>query len=45
MAMALMVTAGGLGRTIDFPYEIPAGILASFIGGPYFLWLLYRRPA
>ena len=43
--MALMVTAGGLGRTIDFPYEIPAGILASFIGGPYFLWLLYRKPA
>ncbi len=42
---ALMVSADWLGRTLDFPYEIPAGILASFIGGPYFLWLLYRKPA
>ncbi|WP_430512603.1 iron chelate uptake ABC transporter family permease subunit [Pannonibacter phragmitetus] len=43
--MALMVCANRLDRTVDFPYQIPAGILASFIGGPYFLWLLNRRPA
>lgn len=40
---ALMTTADWLGRSIHFPYEIPAGVLAAFVGGPYFLWLLYRR--
>ncbi len=37
---ALMVTADWLGRTADFPYEIPAGVIAAFIGGPYFLWVV-----
>ncbi len=40
---ALMTAADWLGRSIHFPYEIPAGVLAAFVGGPYFLWLLYRR--
>lgn len=39
----LMAAADWLGRSVDFPYEIPAGVLAAFIGGPYFLWLLYQR--
>jgi iron complex transport system permease protein len=39
----LMTGADWLGRSIDFPYEIPAGVLAAFIGGPYFLWRLYRQ--
>lgn len=37
---ALMVAADWLGRTADFPYEIPAGVIAAFIGGPYFLWVI-----
>jgi len=36
----LMITADWLGRTADFPYEIPAGVIAAFIGGPYFLWVI-----
>jgi iron complex transport system permease protein len=40
---ALMTAADWFGRSIHFPYEIPAGVLAAFVGGPYFLWLLYRR--
>ncbi|SHN14796.1 Fe(3+)-hydroxamate ABC transporter permease FhuB [Roseibium suaedae] len=40
---ALMVSADWLGRSIHFPYEIPAGVLAALIGGPYFLWLLSRK--
>ncbi|EKF58664.1 iron-hydroxamate transporter permease subunit [Agrobacterium albertimagni AOL15] len=40
---SLMTAADWLGRSIHFPYEIPAGVLAAFVGGPYFLWLLYRR--
>lgn len=37
---ALMIAADWLGRTADFPYEIPAGVIAAFIGGPYFLWVI-----
>ncbi|MBX9469144.1 MAG: Fe(3+)-hydroxamate ABC transporter permease FhuB [Rhizobium sp.] len=39
----LMAAADWLGRSVHFPYEIPAGVLAALVGGPYFLWLLYRR--
>jgi len=38
----LMIFADWLGRSVNFPYEIPAGVLAAFIGGPYFLWRLAR---
>mgnify|MGYP003299870397 CR=1 FL=1 len=30
-------------RTLFSPYEIPVGILMSFIGGPVFLWILLAR--
>ena len=30
-------------RLIFAPYELPAGILMSFLGGPFFIWLLLRR--
>jgi iron complex transport system permease protein len=40
---AIMVAADWLGRSLLFPYEIPAGILATFVGAPYFLWLMARR--
>ncbi|MCR5263161.1 MAG: iron ABC transporter permease [Clostridiales bacterium] len=29
-------------RLIFAPYELPAGILMSFLGGPFFIWLLLR---
>lgn len=32
-----------LARTLFSPYEIPVGIFLSFIGGPFFLYLLIRR--
>ena len=32
-----------LGRTLFKPFEIPVGILMSFIGGPFFLFLLLRQ--
>ena len=38
----LMVLADWLGRQIMFPYELPAGLLATLIGGGYFLWLIRR---
>ncbi|RWX81219.1 Fe(3+)-hydroxamate ABC transporter permease FhuB [Neorhizobium lilium] len=36
----LMIASDWLGRAADFPYEIPAGVIAAFIGGPYFLWVI-----
>ena len=38
----LMVLADWLGRQLLSPYEIPAGLMASLIGGSYFLWSLRR---
>lgn len=32
-----------LSRIIFQPYELPTGILLSFIGGPFFVWLLIKR--
>lgn len=34
-----------LARVIFMPYEVSVGILMSFIGGPFFVWLLLKRKA
>ncbi|MGM3188424.1 Fe(3+)-hydroxamate ABC transporter permease FhuB [Musicola paradisiaca] len=39
----LMTLADWCGRTLLFPNQIPAGLLATFIGAPYFIWLLRRQ--
>jgi ABC-type Fe3+-siderophore transport system permease subunit len=40
---ALMVLADWCGRMLLFPDQIPAGLLATFIGAPYFVLLLRRQ--
>ncbi|MGI4797061.1 MAG: Fe(3+)-hydroxamate ABC transporter permease FhuB [Janthinobacterium lividum] len=41
----IMITADWLGRTVLFPSEIPAGLLAALLGGPVLLLTLARiRP-
>lgn len=42
IGMLLMVLADWVGRQVVFPYEIPAGLVASLIGGAYFMWGLRR---
>lgn len=42
MGALLMVIADWLGRQWLFPDEIPAGLVASLIGGAYFMWGLRR---
>ncbi len=37
IGMLLMVLADWVGRQIMFPYEIPAGLVASLLGGAYFM--------
>lgn len=39
----MMLLADLLGRVVIFPYQIPAGLLATFIGAPCFIWLLRQR--
>jgi ABC-type Fe3+-siderophore transport system permease subunit len=38
----LMLIADWCGRMAAFPNQIPAGLLATFIGAPYFVWLLRK---
>ncbi|WP_397599581.1 FecCD family ABC transporter permease [Silvanigrella sp.] len=38
----LVVFSDMMGRTIFAPFEIPAGIIASLIGSPYFIYLLIK---
>lgn len=39
----LVVLCDTLARTLFRPYEIPVGILLSFLGVPFFIWLLASR--
>jgi iron complex transport system permease protein len=41
----LMLWADWLARSVVYPYELPAGLVATLIGGGYFLVRLYRVPA
>ncbi|UTZ38540.1 Fe(3+)-hydroxamate ABC transporter permease FhuB [Vibrio campbellii] len=38
----IMVVADWIGRTLWFPWQFPAGLLASLVGGGYFLFLMRR---
>ena len=42
LGAGIMVLADWLGRTLVFPWQLPAGLLATFVGGPYLMWLLRR---
>lgn len=39
----LMVFADWCGRMVIFPDQTPAGLLATFIGAPYFIYLLKKQ--
>ncbi|ENC9772573.1 TPA: Fe(3+)-hydroxamate ABC transporter permease FhuB [Citrobacter koseri] len=39
----LLVFADWCGRMVLFPYQIPAGLLSTFIGAPYFIYLLRKQ--
>ena len=42
---SLVLLADTVSRTALAPLELPVGALLALIGGPYFLWLLWRRLA
>ena len=39
---AVMPAADWLGRQIMFPYEVPAGMTATLLGGAYFMFMMRR---
>ena len=39
----LLCLADTLGRTVAAPLELPSGVVAAFIGAPYFIFLLQRK--
>ena len=39
---SVMMTADWLGRQIMFPYEVPAGMMATLIGGAYFMMMMRK---
>lgn len=41
---AFLVACDTVARTAFAPTELPVGIFTSFLGGPFFLWLLLRPP-
>jgi ABC-type Fe3+-siderophore transport system permease subunit len=40
---AFLVACDLVARTILAPLELPVGIVTAIVGGPVFLWLLFRR--
>lgn len=38
----VMILADWLARLVAFPYQMPTGLFAALIGGPYLIWLLNR---
>ena len=39
----LLLVADWLSRMAIYPYQVPVGLFAALIGGPYLLWLLGRK--
>ncbi|XXQ67395.1 Fe(3+)-hydroxamate ABC transporter permease FhuB [Neisseriaceae bacterium B1] len=42
LGATLMVCADFIGRQMMFPYEIPAGLVATLLGGTYFLYTMRK---
>ena len=42
LGCTIMLLADWLGRQILFPYEIPSGLVATLVGGSYFLFMMRK---
>lgn len=43
LGAALLLCCDYIARIWFAPFELPVGIVLSFVGAPYFMWLLYRN--
>ncbi|TCU39249.1 iron complex transport system permease protein [Rhizobium azibense] len=41
----ILIFADWLSRVVIYPYQVPVGLFAALIGGPYLVWLLTRKAA
>ncbi|MDE1991139.1 MAG: Fe(3+)-hydroxamate ABC transporter permease FhuB [Rhizobiaceae bacterium] len=41
----VLLVADWLSRVVIYPYQMPVGLFAALIGGPYLIWLLTRKEA
>ncbi|MBB2673019.1 UNVERIFIED_ORG: iron complex transport system permease protein [Rhizobium esperanzae] len=39
----VLTAADWLSRVVIYPYQVPVGLFAALIGGPYLIWLLSRK--
>ncbi len=42
IGICIMIFADWMARSLAFPYQLPLGLFASMIGGPYLIWSLNR---
>jgi len=40
---AFLVVCDAIARVLMAPTELPVGVITSFLGAPFFLWLLFRK--
>lgn len=40
---SILILADTIARTVQYPIELPVGIVTALIGGPVFIWLLLHR--
>jgi iron complex transport system permease protein len=45
LGATFLMLADALARTAAAPSELPVGVVTAFVGVPFFVWLLRRRPA
>jgi iron complex transport system permease protein len=43
MGAMLLLFADWIGRNLIYPWQIPAGLCATFIGSPYFMYMMRRQ--
>ena len=43
LGIGFLLLCDSLGRVLFAPFELPVGIIMSFLGGPFFLFLLLRQ--
>jgi iron complex transport system permease protein len=45
LGAAFLVLADALARAVAAPAELPLGVVTAFVGVPFFVWVLRRRPS
>ena len=44
LGAAIMIATDTAARSLAFPYQLPTGLFAALVGGPYLVAMLLRKP-